>query len=238
VSTLFVVRHGQASFMASDYDQLSPVGIEQARALGASWAAHGARFDALYVGPQWRHAQTAEHLRAAASEHGLLLPEPIVLEGSGEIDFHTLFASAFARVEPMRPGLGARVMAAAVTEDDREAMGHVMGMFDKMMERWARGDPPADGLESFEDFSRRINSALVTLMREQGRKKTVALVSSGGPIAQIARLALDLPPAKTIDIMTALYNCGVSELRYTIDRLSLITLNEAQHLAAPLRTRI
>ena len=38
MSRLFVIRHGQASFLADDYDQLSPLGEEQGRALGAYWA--------------------------------------------------------------------------------------------------------------------------------------------------------------------------------------------------------
>ncbi|MEC8667907.1 MAG: histidine phosphatase family protein, partial [Pseudomonadota bacterium] len=32
--TLYLIRHGQASFGADDYDVLSPIGHEQARALG------------------------------------------------------------------------------------------------------------------------------------------------------------------------------------------------------------
>ena len=34
VSTLYVIRHGQASFGAADYDRLTEIGVEQAGLLG------------------------------------------------------------------------------------------------------------------------------------------------------------------------------------------------------------
>ncbi len=41
VSRILLVRHGQASWGADDYDQLSPLGDEQSRVLGAALAARG-----------------------------------------------------------------------------------------------------------------------------------------------------------------------------------------------------
>ena len=38
MSVLTLVRHGQASFFAADYDRLSPAGEGQARHLGDYWA--------------------------------------------------------------------------------------------------------------------------------------------------------------------------------------------------------
>ena len=79
VSRLLLVRHGQASVNGPDYDVLSELGAEQARALGARWAAEHAvgrlTIDAFYRGPQRRHDETATHLRAAAAEGGLELTE-------------------------------------------------------------------------------------------------------------------------------------------------------------------
>ena len=39
MSRIVLVRHGQASFWAAEYDQLSPLGIEQSRLLGEHWGA-------------------------------------------------------------------------------------------------------------------------------------------------------------------------------------------------------
>ncbi|MEQ4546722.1 histidine phosphatase family protein, partial [Nocardioides kribbensis] len=59
---LLLVRHGQASFGADDYDVLSPTGWEQGRLLGASLAAAGARPTALVRGSMRRHRETLEAL--------------------------------------------------------------------------------------------------------------------------------------------------------------------------------
>ena len=58
MGTLYLVRHGQASFGAADYDQLSPRGHEQCRLLGAYWRERGQRFDAVFTGTLKRHAQS------------------------------------------------------------------------------------------------------------------------------------------------------------------------------------
>ena len=67
MTLVLVVRHGQASFGADDYDQLSPLGRRQAVRLGEYFRAKGMRFEAALVGTLNRHAQTfdgiAEGLR-------------------------------------------------------------------------------------------------------------------------------------------------------------------------------
>ena len=50
MSSLYLVRHGQASFLADDYDVLSPLGEEQARQLGRYWARIGLRVDEVIAG--------------------------------------------------------------------------------------------------------------------------------------------------------------------------------------------
>jgi broad specificity phosphatase PhoE len=56
--TLYLVRHGQASFGAADYDHLSDLGHQQSEQLGRYFKAKGLRFDAAYAGTLRRHAQT------------------------------------------------------------------------------------------------------------------------------------------------------------------------------------
>ncbi|MBU5895007.1 histidine phosphatase family protein, partial [Vibrio cholerae O1] len=58
MGTLYLVRHGQASFGAEDYDQLSERGTAQSQRLGAYWRERGLRFDAVYTGTLRRHEQT------------------------------------------------------------------------------------------------------------------------------------------------------------------------------------
>ena len=55
---LYLVRHGQASLGAADYDQLSALGAQQSQRLGEHWRAQGITFDAVITGTMKRHAQT------------------------------------------------------------------------------------------------------------------------------------------------------------------------------------
>ena len=57
-----MIRHGQASFGADDYDALSDAGHEQARVLGRSLAARGIRPGLVLRGTLRRHAETAAGL--------------------------------------------------------------------------------------------------------------------------------------------------------------------------------
>ena len=59
MSRILLVRHGQASWGAEDYDQLSTLGESQARTLGAALAARDITPDLLVSGAMERHAQTA-----------------------------------------------------------------------------------------------------------------------------------------------------------------------------------
>ena len=59
MSSLFLVRHGQASFLERNYDKLSPKGEAQSRMLGDYWAGLKLSFDRVYSGPRVRQRETA-----------------------------------------------------------------------------------------------------------------------------------------------------------------------------------
>jgi broad specificity phosphatase PhoE len=236
-----LVRHGQASAYGPDYDVLSDKGAQQARALGKRWAsAHsGGRFrlDALYMGPQRRHAETSEHLRAAAVEGGLDLPEPTVIEEMGEISFGHLLVEARRRVLPSAPDLPDQLAKGELDDTGRTAVRHMMGIFGKMLQRWANGET-FEGVEPFDDFATRVRRGLSAITRAQGRGKTVAVVTSGGPICASCYTAMALPRDRAVELMTMSVNGSVTELLYTESRLTLRRFNEHGFLPPELITRI
>jgi broad specificity phosphatase PhoE len=58
MGTLYLVRHGQASFGAENYDELSELGHRQSVRLGEYFAQKGISFDRLIAGTLNRHKQT------------------------------------------------------------------------------------------------------------------------------------------------------------------------------------
>src|SRR5262249_38748750 len=60
MAAIYLVRHGQASFGAADYDCLSPLGEKQAARLGAALKLRVPSLKAAWCGGMKRHRQTAE----------------------------------------------------------------------------------------------------------------------------------------------------------------------------------
>src|SRR5271170_6951406 len=79
MSNLYLIRHGQASFLAENYDKLSPLGEAQSVRLGEFWAQHHVKFDRTATGPCLRQTDTAKLVAAAYRQAGQTFPEPLIL---------------------------------------------------------------------------------------------------------------------------------------------------------------
>ena len=86
MSTIYLIRHGQASFGAENYDCLSDLGIKQSRILGQSLNRINRRFHAIYQGSLKRHIQTADEVLRCFSEAGHHPPKPIICDDFNEYD--------------------------------------------------------------------------------------------------------------------------------------------------------
>ena len=60
MSTLTLVRHGQACAFQRESDVLSATGEEQARQLAAFWLRRGVHFDRVYTGTLVRQIRTEQ----------------------------------------------------------------------------------------------------------------------------------------------------------------------------------
>ena len=81
-----LIRHGQASFGAANYDKLSQLGHQQARWLGEYYRERGQAFDALVTGDLVRHVETGEGIQEGL---GSALPADLQ-PGLNEFDFHSI----------------------------------------------------------------------------------------------------------------------------------------------------
>jgi broad specificity phosphatase PhoE len=203
MSTLLVVRHGQASFGAEDYDQLSDLGYEQSERLGAYIADHDRTIDAVYCGPARRHRQTVDGLGRAP---GLLLPETTYIKDLAELPAFGLVA-----MHGVEEGLTS---------------------FQTIIEGWMSGSIDSGELETADEFSSRVHSSFLQICKEQGRGKTIMVVTSGGPTMVAAQRALSLSPSKSAELLWVIANSSVSEFRFRDDDLSLVGFNRIAHLRA------
>ena len=85
MSCVYLLRHGQASFEADDYDALSGTGEQQAHRTGADLARRGITFNKVVCGGMQRHGQTLAQLQKG---YGAALPAAPVNPDWNEIDHH------------------------------------------------------------------------------------------------------------------------------------------------------
>ena len=213
MGTLYLVRHGQASFGADDYDQLSPLGLQQAQRLGAHWLAQGQRFDTVLMGTLRRHAQTLDGIAQGLPG----LPAPQVLPSLDEYDSLALIRAI--HTEPLQK------------PDTPELYRHHFRLLCDAIAQWMAGVISPQGMPSWEDFSLGVRRVLDQVRRDHA-DQNVLLVSSGGPISTAVGEVLGTAPEVTIALNMRIRNSAVTEFSVSPKRLMLQTFNTLPHLHA------
>jgi broad specificity phosphatase PhoE len=222
---IFVVRHGQASARAHDYDVLSALGARQAAHLGAHFAKTGVGFNAVFCGPRRRHRDTARHLIDAARAAGAEVPDAIELPGSDEIPLGHILALWLPQFVDSDP------VARAVAERRFDySDDEIRALLGRAMTAWADGEVVAPTLPSFAMFAARIGDSLAHL---RAHAETTLLVTSAGPMAATLHLcghAAAPTPAATMALTVAIENCAVTRVAADGARLVIADALGIAHL--------
>jgi broad specificity phosphatase PhoE len=211
MAELVLVRHGQASFGAKDYDKLSELGWRQSRWLGEYFAERGAAFDLVMRGSLRRHAETLVGI-------GEGMGKP--LEGGedarlNEYDSHSLL-SAHLKGSSLPPG------------GDRREHFRILR---EAMYAWTDGTLAGAPHQPFAEFRARVLAALSAM--RSGAAKRVLVVSSGGPISTILAEVLGMPLRGVVDLNLQTRNTGISELQASASRIHCVSFNNVPHLDRP-----
>ncbi len=218
MGTLYLVRHGQASFGAADYDQLSELGSRQCRALGEWFAQCGLQFDAALTGTLRRHAQS---LDAIAAGHGAV-PSAQLWPGLNEYDPEALIR-AFHTGPLARP----------LPQDGPEIVKAHFRLLRDALGAWMAGRTQPAGMPAWPDFVAGVADALDHVRRTH--PGNVLIVSSGGPIATAVGHVLGAGAEATIELNLRIRNSAVTEFAFSPKRHHLLSFNHVPHLHAPER---
>jgi broad specificity phosphatase PhoE len=213
MGNLYLVRHGQASFGAEDYDQLSEQGIRQCERLGDYFASKGLRFEAALVGTLRRHTQTFDGIGKGLGADLATLPWP----GLNEYDS----AAVIATVHP-HP---------LTKPETPEMYRHHFRLLRDGLTQWMNGVVSPRGMPSYEDFRLGVVAALDHVRTHY--TGDVLIVSSGGPIATAVGHVLGTSPETTIELNLRIRNSAVTEFAFTPKRHVLETFNTLPHLDHP-----
>ena len=213
--TLYLVRHGQASFGAADYDQLSALGTQQCHALGQWFAQRGQVFEGVLRGTLRRHAQSL----AALTEGYGTLPAALHWPGLNEYDSEALLYT-------VHPGPLAR-------PDTPEVYRAHFRLLRQALALWTAGETAPAGMPSWKDFVAGVAGALDHVRATHSGD--VLLVSSGGPIATAVAQVLGAPDAAMIELNMRIRNSALTEFSFTPRRHALQAFNHLPHLETPER---
>ena len=220
---LLLVRHGQASDLRGDYDQLSALGVAQAGHAGRRLQERDGPIGAVFVGPLKRHSQTFDGARTIFPK----LPEGSLTTGLDEHQGQWVLRATLAD--------------ARVPPEDRE----LPRLLAKAMRRWACEGTTYEGVtEPFAAFRSRVGQTLREIImrsRESGEKTTV-LFTSGGVVAAAVGASLNLTDAHTVELCFQVDNAAISEFVFSSttedSRMTLRAFNDTSHLPRELVTSL
>lgn len=208
MTAVLLVRHGQASWGAADYDVLSELGERQSRLVGEALAAR-IQPDVVVHGAMRRQRETAARLAQAAGWSAPLREDP----GWDEMNHLQVLAR---HPQPF----------AGDTPTPRE----FQAWFEAATERWTGGEFDHEYDESFASFSARVSRALATLVQAVSDSGTAVVVTSGGPIARIAADLLGGSLDVHRRLAPVVVNASVTKVVVGSRGCTLVSFNDHAHL--------
>ena len=230
MSHLTVVRHGQASFFADDYDKLSDLGEEQARRLGDYWAGMKTVVDEVYVGPRSRQKRTAELAGLHYEQSGLTWPTPTELPELDEYDLDGLTKRFMPRLAERDADFAQLVEIYQSSEGETNRLRDFQKMFERLLSHWQSSNSNEPDVESWHAFRSRVKHVIRKIRDRPGRSRRVVLFTSGGFIGATVQQALGTLDATALELNWRIRNCSLTEFIFTADRFTLDCFNAVPHL--------
>lgn len=225
MSTLLLMRHGQAAFGETRYDVLSDVGVAQAQATGAWMRARGDAPTTVWHGPRQRHVETAAQVLSGAGT-GL---GPQLVHGLDE----------FAEGEEVLDA-AATLFGRPMSGPEAPARREQLRCYEAAYEAWSRGELDIPGRVSYGEFRLGVSQWLrdIVAVPDAPSGQRILAVTSGGVIAAAVCDVLGLPDVQWCALVRVINNASTTEIVFSQGRVALRSFNSAAHLAPELTSPI
>ncbi|MGH3518027.1 MAG: histidine phosphatase family protein [Haloechinothrix sp.] len=201
MGTVYLVRHGQASFGAADYDKLSGLGAEQSAVVGDELRRRGVEFTQVHCGTMLRQRDTAMTAGFDAREDPRW----------NEYDFLDVLrghaSSLPAQVDP-------RGFQAAL---------------DDALLAWVAAAEGSTCGETWTAFAARVNAALDEVVASLGKGQSALVFTSGGVIGTIAARLIGDQAGRFTALHRVTCNAGITKLITGRSGTTLVAFNEHGH---------
>ena len=214
--TVLLIRHGQASFGATDYDVLSPTGERQAEVVAAALARRGIEPSRVISGSMRRQIDTAAAIAGPAPEVDRRWDE---YDPNDVLTHHSATA---VRIDG--PG------AAEAAADEPLTSKRFQAILEPALEAWIEMAEESPARQSWTHFSGAGSAALAELAEGLGRGETAVVVTSGGTIAALAGGLLGAPALVFPRLNRVMVNASVTKVAIGAGGVNLIGFNDHSHL--------
>lgn len=212
MATLYLVRHGQASFTAANYDRLSSLGRQQSDWLGEYFAERGIVFSRAVCGTLERQRQTANAILEAMGSDLTAEEHPGWNEYSAEALFNAYLGGEWAQ--------------ARATGDVRTVYRTVKAA----LEAWSEGKLQGPLPETWRGFGERVAAAMHSACAGLPNDAIVLAATSGGAIGRGVADLLQAPARAAIELNLQIRNSGFCEIFFSQRSMRLVSMNCVPHL--------
>lgn len=200
---VLLVRHGQASFGADDYDVLSDVGREQSRVVGSELARRALRSPVVMCGSLSRQRDTAEIALSIAN----LDVSPATDDRWNEYD-HLDLLKRYVAEDAAHDGTSKGVQV----------------LLDQALAAWV-----SDSSGDWSSFSGGAVDALQSLVDSLSSGQDAVVFTSGGVIAAVASRLLGVGSAGVVALNRVTMNGAITKLVVGSGGISLVAFNDHAH---------
>ncbi|MEP1831586.1 histidine phosphatase family protein [Ekhidna sp.] len=214
---IYLIRHGQASFLKSDYDQLSELGQQQSEVLGNALKDRNQEASFISRGSLNRHEQTARHCLNAFG-----IDKDVSEDDRWNEYDHMELLSKHNPAFTDYAAIGEYLMN---QENPMKALQQVLN---KSIGDWIKG--AYDYHTSWEDFKKGVLDALNDVASKLDKGQSAWVFTSGGPISVALIELLALKDEQFVDLQARLVNSSITKILVGKNRLSLSSYNDYGHL--------
>ncbi|MGY2223048.1 histidine phosphatase family protein [Pseudomonas gingeri] len=224
MGSIYLIRHGQASFGADDYDVLSPIGVRQAQVIGQHLAELGLSFDRCLAGDLRRQQDTATLALEQFATVGVPVPPLEIDPAFNEFDADAVIRALLPGLLPDEPE------ALHILRNAAQNRGEFQRIFALIIERWLDGSHDPSGLESWLEFVDRVQGGLQRILDSADNTRKIAVFTSGGTITALLHLITRMPARQAFELNWQIVNTSLNQLKFRGREVALASFNSQTHL--------
>jgi broad specificity phosphatase PhoE len=224
VGSIYLIRHGQASFGADNYDVLSPRGVRQAEVLGEHLAKLGISFDRCLSGSLLRQQDTGRAALGKIQDAGQSVPMLETDPAFNEFLSDEVIRAYLPDLLEFEPE------AMHILQNAGTHRGEFQRLFAFVIKRWAGGEHDKEGLQSWKSFLAQVEGGLKRILAQAGAKDRIAVFTSGGTITAAMQLIIGMPAINAFELNWQIVNTSLSLVKFRGEDLALASFNSHVHL--------